>query len=64
MNAPDTDGAGIAPSNLRAKIRNVEADLHDQGVSLFPASRDGHRAWLLWHHIKPHLLAALPSRSR
>jgi hypothetical protein len=41
--------------NIRARITEVEADLHDQGIALFPASRGGHHAQLLWRRIKQHL---------
>src|ERR1041384_6551148 len=41
--------------NIPAKIRELEADLHDQGLALFPASRDGERAHFLWRKIRQHL---------
>jgi hypothetical protein len=42
-------------TDLRAKIRELEADLRDRGITLFPNTRAGHRALLLWRKIKQHL---------
>jgi hypothetical protein len=43
-------------SRDRDKIRHLEADLVDQGVTLFPNTRAGQHAQLLWRKIKQHLL--------
>jgi hypothetical protein len=42
-------------TDLRYKIRELEADLHQQGVKLFPNTRAGHDAQVLWRKIKQHL---------
>lgn len=40
---------------LCKQIRELEANLREQGITLFPLSRDGHRAHLLWQKINQHL---------
>jgi hypothetical protein len=45
------------------EIREIEADLLDRGIKLFPATRTGERARLLWRRIKPRLLVASLLRS-
>jgi hypothetical protein len=42
-------------ADTRDNIRNLEANLLDQGVKLFPSGRSGQHAELLWHKIKRHL---------
>jgi hypothetical protein len=42
-------------NDLRDKIRELEADLQDQGLKLFPNTRAGHDAQVLWRRIKQHL---------
>ena len=42
-------------ADTRDKIRHLEANLHEQGVKLFPNTRAGHHADLLWRKIKQHL---------
>ena len=42
-------------SDLCERIGQIEADLHDQGVKLFPNTRAGHDAQVLWRKIKQHL---------
>jgi hypothetical protein len=52
---PDRDPpAWMADS--RSKIREIEANLTDQGIKLFPATKTGERAQLLWLRLKPQLL--------
>jgi hypothetical protein len=41
---------------LCQRIREVEANLRDQGLKLFPKTRAGQHAQALWHRITPHLL--------
>jgi hypothetical protein len=41
--------------DLSDKIRELEADLHDQRLKLFPNTRAGHHAQVLWRKIKQHL---------
>ena len=38
------------------KIREIEADLHDQGIKLYPPTTAGERARTLWRLIKQRLL--------
>jgi len=40
---------------LRQAIRQAKADLLDQGLKLFPSTRTGHHAQLLWRKVKQHL---------
>jgi hypothetical protein len=42
-------------ADTRDNIRNLEANLLDQGVKLFPSGRSGQHAELLWRKIKRHL---------
>jgi hypothetical protein len=42
-------------TGLRDKIRELEADLRDQGLKLFPNTRAGYHAQVLWRKIKRHL---------
>src|SRR5690242_19037868 len=42
-------------ADTRDKICHLEADLHDQGVKLFPNTRAGHHAQLVWRKVKQHL---------
>ncbi len=46
--------AWIADS--RDTVREIEADLHDQGIKLYPPTKNGERARSLWRKIKPRLL--------
>jgi hypothetical protein len=43
------------PGGLREKVRHLEADLLGQGVKLFPSTRAGDHAHLLWLKIKQPL---------
>jgi hypothetical protein len=43
-------------AQMRDRIRQVEADLYEEGVKLFPSTRAGHHAQLLWRKVKQHLL--------
>jgi hypothetical protein len=43
-------------ADLREHVRQLEADLADQGVALFPNTAVGQRAYSLWYKIRPHLL--------
>ena len=42
-------------ADTRDNICNLEANLLDQGVKLFPSGRAGQHAELLWRKIKRHL---------
>jgi hypothetical protein len=53
-NSRDSDSAKWF-AQTRDRIREVEADLHDQGVKLFANTRAGHHAQLLWRKVKQHL---------
>src|ERR1043165_7282331 len=56
MIEPDEDTICLGwIAETRDKIRTVEADLRDQGLKLFPNTRAGHHAQLLWRMIKQHL---------
>ena len=46
--------AWIADS--RDTVREIEADLHDQEIKLYPSTKTGERARSLWRKIKPRLL--------
>jgi hypothetical protein len=46
----------FATATARQMVRQVEADLMDQGIALFPSTAAGRRAQALWYKIKPHLL--------
>jgi hypothetical protein len=37
---------------MRDRIRQVEADLYEEGVKLFPSTRAGHHAQLLQHLLR------------
>jgi hypothetical protein len=43
-------------TSLHDKIRELETDLRGQGIALFPNTRSGQHAELLWRKIKQHLL--------
>jgi hypothetical protein len=43
-------------ADLREHVRQLEADLADQGVALYPNTAVGQRAHSLWCKIRPHLL--------
>jgi hypothetical protein len=40
---------------MRDKIHELEADLGDQGLKLFPNTRSGQHAYHLWRRIRHHL---------
>jgi hypothetical protein len=42
-------------TDLHEKIRKLETDLREQGIALFPNTRSGQHAELLWRKIKRHL---------
>ena len=52
---PDRDPCAWM-ADPQAKIRKIEADLLDQDIKLFPATKTGERARLLWLRLKPQLL--------
>jgi hypothetical protein len=52
----ESDGSERSLSTAREKVRQLEADLVDQGIKLFPNTQVGQRAHSLWGKIKLHLL--------
>jgi hypothetical protein len=54
--SPKASKETLSTADLRGQVKQVEADLADQGVALFPSTVVGQRAHELWRKIKPHLL--------
>lgn len=51
---PDPDETFSAVAT-RETVKQVEADLLDQGIKLFPNTRGGEHAHVLWHRIREPL---------
>src|SRR6202795_1223804 len=43
-------------ADRRAEVRELEADLLNQGIKLFPTTKTGERARILWMRLRKHLL--------
>jgi hypothetical protein len=43
-------------ADRRAEVRELEADLLNQGIKLFPTTKTGERARILWIRLRKHLL--------
>jgi hypothetical protein len=54
--ALDQKGGALSTAAVREKIKQLETDLAEQGVALFPSTAVGQRAHSLWCKIRPHLL--------
>jgi hypothetical protein len=52
----DEKGGFFSTTAARERVRQLEADLVDQGIKLFPNTQVGQRAHSLWGKIKLHLL--------
>jgi predicted nuclease with RNAse H fold len=46
----------LSTAKAREKVRQLEADLLDQGIKLFPKTKAGVRAHALWRKIRLHLI--------
>jgi hypothetical protein len=53
---PDQKDGSLSTAAVREKIKQLEADLADQGLKLFPNTRAGQRAHLLWCRIREPLI--------
>jgi hypothetical protein len=53
---PDQKDGSLSTAAVREKIKQVEADLADQGLALFPNTKAGEHARILWLRIRTHLL--------
>jgi hypothetical protein len=55
-NWSDQSQPDLCLSDLRERIGQIEADLHDQGVKLFPDTRAGQHAQHVWLRTRKHLV--------
>jgi hypothetical protein len=54
--SPEASKETLSTADLREQVKQLETDLADQGVALYPSTVVGQRAHALWCKIRPDLL--------
>jgi hypothetical protein len=54
--SPEASKETLSTADLRGQVKQVEADLADQGIKLFPNTKVGQRAYSLWLKIRTQLV--------